>query len=143
VLGHAGQANSPRRVDPGVPYRAVHASRGKRTRAEPIAALYEQGRVHHVGAYPALEDQLCAALHEGGAGPDDRLDALVWAFTELGLAGSELGTPGDHRLDVRDLALPLRPRLRGGTRPTLSLLRHTGPATYDEPVAPPEGETDR
>jgi phage terminase large subunit-like protein len=83
-----------RTVDPTIPYRALHASRGKRARAEPVAALYEQGRVHHVGAYPALEDQLCAALPEGGAGADDRLDALVWACSELELAGSELDTPG-------------------------------------------------
>lgn len=83
-----------RTVDLNVPYMAVHASRGKRTRAEPIAALYEQGRVHHVGAFAALEDQLCTALPEGGTGPDDRLDALVWAFTELHIAGSELDEPG-------------------------------------------------
>jgi phage terminase large subunit-like protein len=77
-----------RTVDPLIPYRAVHASRGKRTRAEPVAALYEQGRVHHVGPFPDLEDQLCAALPEGGGGPDDRLDALVYGITELDLAGS-------------------------------------------------------
>ncbi len=83
-----------RTIDPGSPYRGVHASRGKRTRAEPVSALYEQGRIHHVGAFPALEDQLCAALPDGGSGPDDRLDALVWAFTELGLTGSSLDVPG-------------------------------------------------
>jgi phage terminase large subunit-like protein len=77
-----------RTVDALIPYRAVHAARGKRTRAEPVAALYEQGRVHHVGAFPDLEDQLCAALPEGGGGPDDRLDALVYGITELDLAGS-------------------------------------------------------
>lgn len=99
VVGEANQGGEMveatiRTVGPGAPYRAVHASRGKRTRAEPVAALYEQGRIHHVGAFPALEDQLCAALPDGGTGPDDRLDALVWAFTELGLAGSELDIPG-------------------------------------------------
>ena len=83
-----------RTVDPAIPYRAVHASRGKRTRAEPIAALYEQARIHHVGSFPELEDQLCRALPEGGTGPDDRLDALVWGFTELDLAGSALDVPG-------------------------------------------------
>ncbi len=83
-----------RTVDPNVPYRAVHASRGKRTRAEPIAALWEQQRCHLVGTFPALEDQLCAALPEGTDGLDDRLDALVWAFTELGLAGSTWEIPG-------------------------------------------------
>jgi hypothetical protein len=81
-------------VDPLVAYRAVHASRGKRTRAEPIAALTEQGRIHHVGPFPDLEDQLCAALPEGGGGPDDRLDAFVWGMTELDLAGSGWDVPG-------------------------------------------------
>ena len=98
-MGEANQggelgAATLRTVDPGVPYRAVHASRGTRTRAEPVAALYEQSRVHHVGAFPALEDPLCAALPERGAGPDGRLDALVWACSELGLAGPERDTPG-------------------------------------------------
>jgi len=70
-----------RTVDPNVPVRLVHASRGKQTRAEPVAALYEQGRVHHVGFFPQLEDQLCSWV-PGGPSPD-RLDALVWALTEL------------------------------------------------------------
>lgn len=62
----------------------VHASRGKRARAEPIAALYEQGRVAHVGALPELEDELCAfgAPESRGCSPD-RADALVWALSEL------------------------------------------------------------
>lgn len=50
-----------RTVDAVVPYKAIHASRGKRTRAEPVAALYEQGKVHHVGTFPDLEDQQCVA----------------------------------------------------------------------------------
>ena len=63
----------------------VTASRGKHVRAEPIALLYEQGKVRHVGAFPELEDQLCAMRPDGyaGAGSPDRLDALVWALTEL------------------------------------------------------------
>jgi phage terminase large subunit-like protein len=68
-------------VDPKVAYKAVHATRGKLTRAEPVAALYEQGRVHHVGSFPDLEDQLCQ--WEPGAPSPDRLDALVWCLTEL------------------------------------------------------------
>jgi phage terminase large subunit-like protein len=52
--------NTLRMVDASVPYRSVWASRGKVTRAEPISALYEQGRVHHVGPFPRLEDQMCA-----------------------------------------------------------------------------------
>jgi phage terminase large subunit-like protein len=83
-----------RTIDPAVPYTSLHASRGKHVRAEPIAALYEQGRVHHVGSFQALEDQLCIALPEGGTGPDDRLDALVWALTELDIAGSGWDVPG-------------------------------------------------
>ncbi len=72
-----------RAVDPRVPVRLVHASRAKQARAEPVAALYEQKRVHHVGAFSDLEDQLCNwAPLEGGPSPD-RLDALVWALTEL------------------------------------------------------------
>ena len=54
-----------RMIDPNVPFAAVHASRGKVTRAEPVAALYEQGRVHHLGAFPQLEDQMCGFT--GGA----------------------------------------------------------------------------
>jgi len=68
-------------VDLHVPYRGVHASRGKQTRAQPIAALYEQGKVHHVGAFPELEDELCQ--WEPGEISPDRLDALVWAMTDL------------------------------------------------------------
>jgi phage terminase large subunit-like protein len=64
-----------------VPYKAVHASRGKVTRAEPVAALYEQGKVHHVGCFPELEDQMCEWMP--GEKSPDRMDALVWALTEL------------------------------------------------------------
>jgi len=75
-------------VESGLPIRIVHATRGKVTRAEPIAALYEQGRVSHVGSLAALEDQLCTWMP--GAGSPDRLDALVWALTELMLGRGEL-----------------------------------------------------
>jgi phage terminase large subunit-like protein len=68
-------------VDAKVAYKAVHATRGKQTRAEPVAALYEQGKVHHVGMFADLEDQLCQWTP--GAPSPDRLDALVWALTEL------------------------------------------------------------
>jgi len=73
-----------RQVDPNVPYRAVHATRGKLVRAEPIAALYEQERVSHLGHFTTLEDQMCAFTgqpQEGGS--PDRVDALVWALTDL------------------------------------------------------------
>lgn len=74
-----------READPAVPVVAVRATRGKWLRAEPVAALYEQGRVKHVGAFPALEDELCDFDLSGlssGRSPD-RLDALVWAVTAL------------------------------------------------------------
>ena len=65
-----------------VPYKAVHASRGKQARAEPVAALYEQGKIFHVSPFEELEDQLVTWTPESGESPD-RLDALVWALTEL------------------------------------------------------------
>jgi phage terminase large subunit-like protein len=70
-----------RTVDRNISITPVWASRGKQTRAEPIAALYEQGRVHHVGALPQLEDQMCTWVP--GAPSPDRMDALVWAVTAL------------------------------------------------------------
>lgn len=72
-----------RTVESSVSYRAVHASRGKATRAEPVAALYEQGKVHHVGMLPTLEDQLCSWVPGLSKDSPDRLDALVWALTDL------------------------------------------------------------
>lgn len=71
-----------RTVAPSIPYTKVHASRGKRTRAEPVAALYEQRKVFHAAAFADLEDQLCGWTPESGDSPD-RLDALVWALTTL------------------------------------------------------------
>ncbi|MFQ5774176.1 MAG: DNA-packaging protein [Kiloniellaceae bacterium] len=113
-----------RTVDPNVSYKAVRASRGKAARAEPVAALDEQGRVHHVGAFPELEDQMCALTVDpgsaagagpgsaAGAGPGsaagagferagagfspDRVDARVWALTELMLGPA----PGEPRIRV-------------------------------------------
>lgn len=75
-----------RTVDPAVPVRTVHASRGKYVRAEPVAALYSQGRVHHLGTFATLEDQMCAFVPDidrKTQGSPDRVDALVWALTEL------------------------------------------------------------
>jgi phage terminase large subunit-like protein len=68
--------------------RLVRASEGKRARAEPIAALYAQGRVKHAAAFPDLEDQMCAFGAEGYGESPDRLDALVWALTDLLLGGA-------------------------------------------------------
>lgn len=83
-----------RMIDPNIPYRAVHATKGKYTRAEPVSALYEQGRMHHMGAFPDLEDQMCQFTRDFdkakmGFSPD-HVDALVWAVTELEIE------PGDN-----------------------------------------------
>lgn len=81
-----------------VAYKAVHAHQGKRARAEPISALYEQGRWHHVGLFAHLEDQMTGFTPDGYEGSPDRVDAHVWAATELAIE------PGE---DVpSDLALP-------------------------------------
>ena len=69
-------------IDPSVPVREVRATRGKRLRAEPVAALYEQGLVRHVGAFAKLEDQMTSFTGVTDKSPD-RLDALVWALTDL------------------------------------------------------------
>ncbi|MEJ7933378.1 terminase family protein [Sphingobium sp. AN558] len=86
-----------RAADAGLPVRLVHASRGKVARAEPVAALYEAGRVAHRGAFPQLEDEMCGLVMGGGyVGPGrspDRADALVWALTEL-----MLGRRGEARV---------------------------------------------
>jgi len=78
-------------IDPHVPVVPVRATRGKYLRAEPVSLLYAQGRVHHAGAFPLLEDEMCDFGPDGlsgGASPD-RLDALVWALTHLMLTGPE------------------------------------------------------
>lgn len=78
-----------RAADAGLPVTLVHAARGKSARAEPVAMLYARGRVKHVGAFPALEDELCGLIAGGGyEGPGrspDRADALVWAMHALAL----------------------------------------------------------
>lgn len=76
--------------DATVPYKEVTASRGKVARAEPVAALYEQGRISHVGTFSEMEDQMCLMAPDGyaGEGSPDRADAVVWALTELFLDGS-------------------------------------------------------
>lgn len=74
-----------RTVRSDLPIRRVRASRGKHVRAEPVAALYEQGKISHVGSFPAMEDQMCQFTNEGyqGEGSPDRVDALVWAMSDL------------------------------------------------------------
>ena len=72
-------------VRPGINIIEVHATRGKHVRAEPISALYALGRIHHVGTFPQLESQMCQITASGyeGDGSPDRVDAMVWGFTEL------------------------------------------------------------
>ena len=95
-----------RTVNPSAAFRAVHATRGKVIRAEPIAALYEQGKVHHIGAFPELEDQQCSYVAGEGSSPD-RMDALVWALTDLairdepGLLGMYRGAAGRREETAR------------------------------------------
>ncbi len=89
-----------RMVDRTVSYRKVHASRGKVARAEPVAALYEQGRVAHVAGLNALETQMCLMSAHGyqGRGSPDRVDALVWALTELVVSRSVMRDPSVRTL---------------------------------------------
>lgn len=100
-----------RTVDPRIPYKGVTATRGKTRRAEPVAGLYEQGRVHHVGCFSKLEDQMCAwdpsapasrarrecviATQSRSTSPD-RMDALVWALTELMLEAQPVARDFDN-----------------------------------------------
>ena len=77
-----------RRAAPEIACKTVHASRGKFTRAEPIAALYEQGKVHHVNVFDELEEQMCSYNPATAKSSPDRMDALVWALTELSASSS-------------------------------------------------------
>jgi phage terminase large subunit-like protein len=80
--GGAMVETTVRTVDPNVSFKAVNASRNKITRAEPVSALFEQRRAHLVGGFPELEDELCT-FEAGCSNSPDRLDAMVWALTEL------------------------------------------------------------
>jgi len=90
-----------RQSDALIPFSPVRAKRGKVTRAEPVAALYEQGRVIHAQLFSALEDEMCEMTPTGykGTGSPDRVDALVWALTDLMI------TPAAHyqRPQIRSL----------------------------------------
>lgn len=75
-----------RQFAPNLPVRTVHATRGKVTRAEPVSTAYERGKVHHVGTFPVLEEQMTAFtpdIDRATQGSPDRVDALVWAITDL------------------------------------------------------------
>ena len=98
-FGGALVAATIRAADASVPVREVDASRGKTVRAEPVAALYEQGRVRHVGYFAALERQMLLFSTDGYKGPNspDRADAAVWALTELVLGSGTDGILEFHR----------------------------------------------
>jgi hypothetical protein len=88
VLGEANFGgdmveNTIRTVDETVAYKPIHASRGKAVRAEPVVAWYEKGRVHHVGEFPELEDEQCNWVPNSRMPSPNRVDALVWAVTDL------------------------------------------------------------
>lgn len=87
-----------RNADGGVAYKSVRATRGKILRAEPIAELYERGLVHHVGEFQQLEDQMCNYTGSDSEDSPDRLDALVWALTELSEAKDRRA--GSAKFDV-------------------------------------------
>ena len=88
VLGEANFGgdmveNTIRTVDPAISYKAIRASRGKAVRAEPVVAWYEKGRVWHASESPDLEEEMCNWVPSSGMPSPNRLDALVWAVTEL------------------------------------------------------------
>lgn len=91
-FGGAMVVSTLRNIDSNVSIHEVHASRGKYIRAEPISSLYEQGRVHHVGTFAELEDELCE--WEPGKKSPNRLDALVWGITWL--CGNDIQAPGPN-----------------------------------------------
>jgi len=84
-----------------VRFESVHASRGKATRAEPISALYEQGKVHHFGTFAELEDQMVEWVLGADKSPD-RIDSLVWSLTALDLSRSYGKVPTSPLSDVLD-----------------------------------------
>ena len=82
-----------RGFDPSIAYKSVHASRGKIARAEPVAALDARGMVHHLGVFPAMEDQMCRFDPLQDSKSPDRVDARVWALTELMLSARQAPKP--------------------------------------------------
>ncbi len=78
-----------RNIDKAISYKSVRATRGKQLRAEPVSSFYERSLIHHVGVFPDLEDQMCSWVP--GEKSPDRLDALVWAFTEMMVGQVQIG----------------------------------------------------
>lgn len=108
VIGEANNGgdlieSNVRTVDPNIPFRKVWASRGKVTRAEPVASLYEQGRFHHVGVFGALEDEMTSMTTDGktGSASPNRADALVWGASELMIEGGTVTLFGEFRGEAR------------------------------------------
>ncbi len=99
-------------VDPNVPVKLVHAQRRKKTRAEPVVALYEQGRIHHVGKLSLLEDQLLTWDPEVGESPD-RLDAMVWGLHHLMGKGKIHSGSAPIRIGAKEPSWNLQP-IAGG-----------------------------
>lgn len=94
-----------RHIDATVSYKSVHASRGKIIRAEPVSSMYEQGLVHHVGQFPELEDEMCSFTGDKNDASPNRMDALVWAVTEV----AAVGTP--HVWSTVDDRAPVEQRI--------------------------------
>lgn len=88
-------------IEPMVPYKAVHASRGKIIRAEPVASLYERGLIHHIGMHAKLEDELCTYTPIDPKSPG-RMDALVWAFTDLMVGAPWMGNAASFASPTSD-----------------------------------------
>lgn len=106
-----------RSVDPAVSFKKITASRGKAQRAEPVSSLYEQGRVSHVGSFPQMEDQMCHMGRDGymDPGSPDRLDAAVWALTELMI---DTAVKGESMLELvrrENTRRAVEERMKGGT----------------------------
>ncbi len=138
--------NTIRMVDSNVPFTAVRASRGKVTRAEPVSALYEQGRMHHVGTFAPLEDQMTNFTSDfdrraAGYSPD-RVDALVWAATELlveqmnGWAIFEVYRREAAAIEAQKAGLPPPPptlaEVEYAKQPSLQEVYDTARARFDE-----------
>lgn len=88
-------------IEKAPPVTIVHASRNKQARAEPVAAMYEQGRIHHIGYFQILEEQMTGWVPGAGAPSPDRLDALVWAMTELGLVAETIDDDAVEKMNPR------------------------------------------
>jgi hypothetical protein len=114
--------DTKRRVGTAVPVKLVAASRGKTVRAEPVAAMYERGKVHHVGRFPLLEDEMTnftTAGYRGDRSPN-RADALVWALTELFDGNMQFGLNDYYRDVQKQIDAEREERMKKGGNPTVA-----------------------